>query len=334
MRITESEVVDRQTVLHVVLQEEDLKTYLDRGCRSIAGRTSIPGFRKGRAPHHVIESYVGRDTVLNEVVDTMLPETASKAIAQQEIETGGPPSITLLGMDPVTFDATVPLKPLVDLGAYADIRVPQEEVEVGEEEVDARIHDMRQGMGAWEPADRPPKSGDLITMDATCTAADRTLFQGDDHEHVLAGNEPPPFTGLTQRLEGLPLGEVSEFDLEIPDDYEDETLAGQDAHFVVTVKEVKERILPDLDDDFAKELGRGFESLDELRENTADILRNEVEQMAERRYREAALNALLEGASFRAAQAPRRVRVRPPGAAAALPPPKIQHPAWRLPAPP
>jgi len=132
VKITQGEIEDRQTVLRVELEDEDIATYLDQGYRRLVQRTSIPGFRKGKAPRRIVENFLGRESLINEVIDSMLPEVTTKAITEQELDAGGLPSIELIEMDPFTFEATVPLTPEVDLGQYSDIRVEQEAAEVTE----------------------------------------------------------------------------------------------------------------------------------------------------------------------------------------------------------
>ena len=302
MKITQSEIVDMQTVLHVELQEEDLDPYLNMGYRRLVQQTSIPGFRKGKAPRRIIEGFLGRERLLSEVIDSMLPEAASRAIEDQQIEAGGAPNIELLDMAPVTFEATVPLKPQVDLGPYIELRVPEEGVEVTDEDVQARLEEMRNGMGRWEPVDRPPQMGDLVTMDAVSKIEDRVLLDVKDQSHLLQEDGSSYFPDLSQHLEGIPAGEDREFDIQIPGDFHDDSVAGKEAHFSVTVKEVKERILPDLDDEFAKGVGRGYQDLAELREGVAADLRTEAEGAETGRYREAAMTALVDGTSFELAE--------------------------------
>ena len=298
MKITQGDVVDRQTVLHVEMEDDDLTTYLDQGYRRIVQRTAIPGFRKGKAPRRIVENFVGRESLLSEVIDSMLPEVTTQAISDQDIDAGGLPSIELLEMDPLTFEATVPLKPEVDLGAYTDIRIAEEPVEVSEEDVQARLDDMRGGMATWEPVERAVQMGDLITMDATGTVDDLTILDEKDVVHFLDEDGVRPFPGFSQHLEDISAEETKEFDFTIPEDYADESIAGKEAHFSVTVSEVKERLLPDLDDEFAKSVGDGFKDLAELRERTESDLKSEAEDGATRKHREFAMTALLEGGTF------------------------------------
>ena len=297
MKITQEEVVDRQTVLQIELEDEDLDTYLDQGYRRVVQRTMIPGFRKGKAPRRLVENFLGRDSLLNEVLDSMLPEVTSRAIAQQELEAGGLPEIELQEMDPFTFKATVPLTPEVDLGPYEDIRIAEEPWEVTEEDVLARIEQLRHNLGSWEPVERPVKLGDMVTMAATGNVGGSTILDQEDAVYFLDGDGNRPFPGFAQHLVDITSGEPKEFTLAIPEDFSDEEIAGKEAHFSVTVNEIKERVLPDVDDEFAKSVGDGYESLDALRQEVEKNLETEAEQGAAERHKQAVVDAILEGAT-------------------------------------
>ena len=115
MKITQDDIEQCQTVLHIELDEEDIDPYLNKAYKKVVSRVNIPGFRKGKAPRSIIEQYFGKESLINEELDSMLPELTSKAISQQELDIVGMPSISLEKMDPISFSATVPLTPSIDL---------------------------------------------------------------------------------------------------------------------------------------------------------------------------------------------------------------------------
>ena len=298
MKITQGEIEDRQTVLRVELEDEDLATYLDQGYRRLVQRTAIPGFRKGKAPRRIVENFLGRESLLNEVMDSMLPEFTTRAITEQELDAGGLPSIELLEMDPFTFEATVPLKPEVDLGRYTDIRVPVVAVEITEKDVERRLDELQRSTATWDPVERPVRMGDLVTMDARGVVGEQTILDEKAAVYFLDEDGVRPFPGFALKLESISGGEAKEFDLSIPDDFPDDSISGKEAHFSVTVSEIKERVLPELDDEFAKSVGDGYKDIAELRERTQSDLTSEAEDAADREYRESAMTALVEGATF------------------------------------
>lgn len=296
VKITQEEVVDRQTVLHIELEDEDLDQYLDQGYRRVVQRTAIPGFRRGKAPRRVVERYVGRESLLNEVLDKMLPEVTSNAISAQSLDAAGMPDVELLNFTPFTIKAIVPLTPHVELGPYRDIRIPQEPVQVSEEDIQGRLEVLRQNAASWVPVERPVKMGDLVTMSAFGKVDSRIVHDQQDQEYFLDEDATRPLPGFPQQLVGMKRDETREFTLPVPLDYPAATIAGKLSHWTVTVSEIKERILPDLNDEFAKGVGDGFDSLDALRQDVEKELRSEAEKRADEQYREAVVKALLAGA--------------------------------------
>ena len=297
MRITQEEVVDHQAVLQIELESSDLDPYLDRGYRRLAPRTMIPGFRKGKAPRRVVEGFLGRERLLSEVLDSMAPEVAERAIDEQDLDALGHPRIELVDLDPFTLKATVPLTPEADLSYYKDIRVELEEAEVTEEDVDGRIEEMRNRDGTWEPVDRPVALGDMVVLDVEGSAEDKTILDQKDVNYVVSEDGNPTLPGFSENLVGLEVDNPGEFVLSIPEDNPDTQVAGKEASFRVTVKEIKERRLPDLDDEFAKGVGDGYDDLAALRDSVRDDLAERGEQLKALEHREKVLDALLDGLS-------------------------------------
>ena len=298
MKITQDEVVDNQTALHIELEEEDLGPYLDRGYQRIANQIVIPGFRKGKAPRRVVESMVGRESLLSEVLDSMVFESVGKAIEEQELDSVGIPKIDDVDLDPVQFTAVVPLRPDIDLGAYEDIRVDFEESEVTDEQVDERLLAIRESLGTWETVERPAQFGDMAVIDMTSEVDGESRWQGEESSFYMAEDGRYPVPGFAAKLVDLDLGQPTEFTLEIPEDFTDASLVGKEASFNVTVTEVRERVLPELTDEFAQGLPDGFADLEALKTAVRDGMASESEMQTQMEYRDSVIEALLEGASF------------------------------------
>ena len=297
MRITQGEIVDLQTVLHIEMEDEDIRPYLDIGYQKVKPHISFPGFRKGRVPRHIVLQFVGREALLNEVLDTMLPEVTGRAIDEQELEPGGMPDMEVLDLDPVTFKATVPLRPQVELGDYRDIRVEVEQSEIGEEDVQERLERLRSSMASWEPVERPVQMDDMVTMTATGTVEDNTILDETDTVYLLVEDAERPFPGFPEALVGAELDTPKEFELTVADDFPVDEYAGKPVQVTVTVSDVKERILPELDEEFVQGIGEGYDSMEALREQIEEELKTESENTAEQEVRESAINSLLEGAN-------------------------------------
>ena len=298
MKITQEEVVDRQVVLQIELEDEDMAPYLDRAYRRVVQNTNVPGFRKGKAPRSIIEGIFGRERLVSESLDDVLPAVTRQAIVEQELDVAGTPQVELVALAPVTVKATVPLTPSVDLGGYQDIRVEEEPVEVADEDIDAEIEHLREGAAVWEPVERPVASGDRVTMEAAGHVGDESIIDTADTEYLVDEEAALPFAGFATELVGAEIGSPLEFHLTVPDDHFNASLAGNEAHFRITVKGIKEQSLPDLDDEFAKGVGDGFDSLEELTESIRERMVAEAEQARDTKLREDALVKLVEGAEF------------------------------------
>ena len=298
MKITQEEVVDSETVIHIELEDPDLAPYLDRGFRRVVQRVTIPGFRKGKAPRRVVETFVGRESLLNEVLDKMVVEVTELAVKEQDLDATGLPKIEMVELDPFTLKATVPLRPEVDLGAYKDIRIPYEPSTVTDEDIDGRLEELRHSQASWEPAERPVELGDLVTLQVNGTSEGKAFIVEEDATYFLDEDADRPLPGFAQKLVGLVAEADHEFTLEVPDDFQDPAIAGKEASFSVHVKEIKQRVLPDLDDEFARGLPEGYESLEALQQAVEETLRVEGENNANRKYEDAVVAALLDGATL------------------------------------
>ena len=297
MNVTQEEVVDRQTVLHIALEDDDLEPYLDRGYKRAVQSTMIPGFRKGKAPRIVVERFLGRESLLTEVIDFMLPEVTARAIETQELDTAGMPNIELVTLEPLEIKATVALTPEIELGAYRELRIDLEPAEVTDEDVDARLEALRQSTAPWEPAERPVQLDDLISMEVETRVGDQEAHARQEAFIVSDEDEGAPFPGIADKLVGAVKDEPREFTLAMPDTA-GESVAGKDTHFKVTVSEIKERIIPELDDDFAKGVGEGFDSLSALRVDVEEKVRSESERARDASYQESVMEGLRKGSQI------------------------------------
>ena len=297
MKITQDDVVDRQTVLHIELEDDDMDPYMDRAYQRVVQRVNIPGFRKGKAPRRIIEQYFGRESMLNEVLDSMLPELTNQAINEKDLDAVGLPSIEMEELDPFQFSAIVPLRPEVDLGGYSEIRIEKEQPKIEDDAVDSRIEQLRLSVATWEPTERPIEMGDMITAQIKGTVGEKTIFDESDAVYLVNEEIGRPFPGFSEKLVGMEPDKPSEFDLSIPEDFADPDLANQDASFDVTIKDIKTRVLPEIDDEFAKSIGEGYETLGDLKEEVQKSIQTEAEEEITRTHRESIIEALMETAT-------------------------------------
>ncbi|MFL2803313.1 MAG: trigger factor [Dehalococcoidia bacterium] len=298
MKISQDEIQERQTILHVELDDNDIDPFINRAYQRVVQKANIPGFRKGKAPRSVIEQFYGKDYLLNEIIDSMLPEMTFKAIQENELDAVGLPSIDLQGINPIKFDATIPLRPEIQLNSYKDIRIEKEEIEVSEESIDERLEQLRLSIATWEPFESEIEEGNMITAQIKCSLSEEILIEESDAVYLVNEEIGRPFPGFSTKLIGLKVDTQNSFNLEINDDFNDSKLAGQTISCEVLVKDVKHRVLPELNDEFAKGIGEGYETLEELKEEIQTGIQTESEQQSNFDFREKIIESVINEANI------------------------------------
>ncbi len=296
MKVTREDPEARQVVLNVELEPPDIEQHLQRVYRQLVNRVQIPGFRKGKAPRSVVESFLGRDAMVQEGLESIVTSSLNQALEQESLSPFGEPEIDDLELDPVAFKATVPLEPEVDLGDFRDIRLELVPAEVTDEKVAEALAQLQRNYGVWEPREGQVRFEDMVNLDADGTIDGQRILLERGVDFIPRQDSPVPFPGFSVYLEGMSSGEEKEFTLTVPDDYRDPAIAGKECRFEVKVLEVKEFRLPDLDDEFAKGVGEGYDSLDDLNEDIRRRLANDAHENAEYELREKALQEVIEGA--------------------------------------
>lgn len=267
---------------------------LERAYRRLVQRVEIPGFRKGKAPRAMLERHLGRHRLLHEALDVLIPEVYNQALDEHGIEAIGQPTIEVVQEEPVVLKATVPVRPTVELGDYHKLRVERPEVTVEPKEVDAALEELRHRYAVHEPVDRPVQMGDVVRAEVRGVIEGREVFADDDLEFVLRPGRVVLLPGFAEGIVGAERGKPREVTVQVPEGRT--PLAGKTGTFTVTVKEIKEERLPELNDEFAREVGEGFPSLKALRERLESDIRERLEAQAEEEFQERALAALTEQA--------------------------------------
>ena len=296
MKVTRDNASPIELTLTVELEPEDENPFLERSYRRTVSRINIPGFRRGKAPRRIVEGMIGRTALLQEALDFMVPETLDKVLTDEEVSAFGEPSIEVTELEPVSFTATIPLEPTIDLGDYRSLRVESEPVEIGEEQVDDVITRLQEEQAVWEPVERPAQYGDRLNLDVNGEIDGESVVEDEDVEYIPNEDNVLPFPGFAPNLVGLSEEEESEFTVTIPEDYPREQYAGKDVQFKVSVLSVKEKNLPELDDDFAQSLGQDFDDVDALRTSVRESLTNQAEAAARNELEQKSLEALCDAA--------------------------------------
>jgi len=294
VKVSTERIENSQVVLDVEAEPDEVEHSLEEAYRSLVKRADVPGFRRGKAPRAMLERYVGRGALLEEALEYLVPQLLNRAIEEQGIDVIAQPEIEITQTDPVTFKATVQVRPTVELGNYRELSIAPEPVEVADEQVDKAIEQIRYQHAPWEPAERPITFGDLVTMDVTGSVAEDSLLDRKDLQFQVLQDLPFPVPGFAEKLEGLEKGQEKEFTVSLPADYGNSELAGKECRFKVLISEIKEKKLPELNDEFAKSVGDGFETFGALRERIASNLRLMAEDEARRRHEEKVIDAVVE----------------------------------------
>lgn len=296
-----SEQPGSRVSVEVEVPAADVKRAVERAAHSLAREMRLPGFRKGKAPPSLVIQRVGFAAVLEEAVREGLPEWYEDALLASEISPVGDPSIELVSApeeedEPLSFRFAIGVRPEAKLGEYKGLEVGKEEVKPPDEIVERELERLREGFARLEPVERAAVDGDVLLVDFE-GLVDGKAFEGgkaSDHMLELGGGQLIP--GFEEQLGGVEAGETREVEVTFPDDYQAEDLAGKDAVFTVEAKEVREKILPELDDDFAAEASE-FETLAELREDIARRVSEVVGERAEQDFRFAAVEAAARAAT-------------------------------------
>ena len=299
MNVT-AEKKDQQVVLEVTVPAEDLAKAYDKAAKKVAQKVNIPGFRKGKAPLKVLERAVGKDYILQEAGEAIISETLPKALEEQNIDIVARPEIEdmklELGQD-IVYKAAVTPKPEVELGEYKGIQIEKFSTEVSDEDVQQQLVSMLDRQADMVEAEEGAavENGNFITLDFKGTV-DGVAFQGgESKDYPLEVGSNSFIPGFEEQLVGMKVGEEKDVNVTFPEEYHSEELKGKAAVFACKVNSIKKKVLPALDDEFAKKAST-FQTLDELKADLRQKLEKSAASRAESNKREAALAKVCENA--------------------------------------
>ena len=292
MKVTSEKIENSQIELNVEMDAEEQNKYEQKAYNNLVGKVRIPGFRKGKTPKAILERHIGKDAFLEETLELLIPEVYEKALEEQSIDPIARPDIQLVQREPIIFKAIVPVKPEVKLGDYASIRLEKKQTEITEEDVANTLETLRNQQATLMPVDRPAEMGDAITIDVEGESDGQAFPPAQDYVHELSSESQVMFPGFTEKLVGIKKGDHSEFTLEYPEDHENKGIAGKRFSFSVTAKEIKEKQLPELNDEFAKT--SGSDDLETLKKTIRDNLTSRSEEMNRMEFEQKVVDAVVE----------------------------------------
>lgn len=293
MKVTVENGENQQVTLTIEVEAAEVNKAVEQACKRLANRVSIPGFRKGKAPRMIVERHVGKDAVLQEAFDIVAPKALSKAFDEQKIDPVTRPSVdieTLEESKDLVFKATVTPRPEVKLGDYKGLNVPKNEVNITDEDVEKQLKTFqdRQGKLVDAPEGAEVKDGDFTTLDFKGFVDGEAFDGGEGKDYPLQIGSNSFIPGFEDQLVGAKIGEERDVNVKFPEEYHAKELAGKDATFKCTIRSIKTKELPAIDDELAKKVSK-FETLDELKADIRKNLEENAERTAENDQKSAAI---------------------------------------------
>jgi len=292
MKVTAETLEDSQVALNIEAEAGELNKAMDEAYRRLVNKVSVPGFRKGKAPRFILEQHIGKGTLLEEALEQLIPQLYKEAIDSQKIEPIDQPQVEIIQTEPVVFKAVVPVKPTVELGDYRNIKLQPEPVEITDEEIDAAVELKRQEQAILTPVDRPVQFGDVVTMNIEANIEEKPFLNHKDIVYEVNKDSQVPLPGFAEKLKGAKKGKGKDFTLIMPLDHRVKEFAGKECFFKVAVTEVKEKQLPELDDEFSQTCG--YDNLTSMKEALYVDLKDKAKQLGNQRLSETAVDAVVE----------------------------------------
>jgi trigger factor len=292
---TVTELPESRVRVQAQVAPEEVERRVQQAARELGRQMRVPGFRKGKVPPPVVIRRLGREAVLDEALRSALGTWYADAIDGAGIAPVGEPELDVPSElpaqgQPLQFSIEIGVRPAAKLGEYTGLEVGRREPHVEDAQIDEEIERLRDRLATLETVERPAENGDHVVIDYVGTVDGEEFQGGTGRDQLLELGSGRLVPGFEEQLIGASAGDERTVTVTFPEDYPAPELAGQEAQFAVTVSEVKEKRLPELDDEFASEAA-GFDTLAELREDIASRLRQADERAVEREFEDAVIEA-------------------------------------------
>ena len=301
MKTSVTELPGSRVRVEAEVAPEDVDRRLQRAARGLAREMRMPGFRKGKAPPSLVIQRLGRGAVMEQAVRDSLPEWYERALLDSGVSPVGDPEIEVTEVpdseqDPLEFKFEVGVRPEATLGEYRVLEVGRADAEVPDDIVERELDGLRESVARLEPVDRAAAEEDVLLVDFTGSVDGEPFEGGEAHDYLLELGSGRLIDGFEEQLMGAEGGQERRVEVTFPEDYRAEGLGGKDAVFEVSVKEVREKVLPEPDDDFAAEVSE-FDTIEELRSDIRAKLGEAASQRIDQDFRVAAIDAAVDRAT-------------------------------------
>jgi trigger factor len=294
MKTSVTELPESRVRVEVEVDAADVEHSLEHAAGHLAEDMRMPGFRKGKVPPQLVLQRLGRETVLDAALREFLPNWYERALLDTGISPIGDPSLDVSELpaagQPLEFSIEVAVRPVAQLGEYRGLEVGKAEPDVPDEAVQSELDRLREGFASLTPVDRPAGQGDLVVIDYAGSVDGEPFEGGEGHDQLVELGSGSLVEGFEDGLLGAKAGDERQVEVTFPEDYRAEDLAGKAASFAVTMKEVREKEMPELDDDFAQDASE-FETLDELRAAIRERIGEALARRSDEEFRAAAVDA-------------------------------------------
>lgn len=282
------------------ISKDEIKKGLDQAFKRVKGNLRVPGFRKGHVSRVIFDQYYGEEALYEDALNIVLPSAYEAAVKETAIKAVGQPQIVPESMDKNkdwTMKAIVTVEPEVELGQYKEIEVPKQNTRVYQKDIDAELTKRQEQNAEMVLKDGKAEKGDTVTIDYVGTIDGKEFDGGSAQNYSLELGSNTFIPGFEDQLVGHEAGEDVDVVVTFPEDYGAKDLAGKEAHFATKIHEVKSKQLPELDDEFAKDVDDSVETLDELKDKIKSNLKSEKEEAAKAAIQEAAISTAVKNAT-------------------------------------
>ena len=298
MKVTRDKTENSQIFLTIEMEPAEVEVALQKSYSRLVKKANVPGFRKGKAPREILERYLGKDALFNDALEYLLPEAYEDAVKEQNIEVFTQPQMEIAQLDPVVFKATIPIKPTVELGDYHSLKVARQPVEISDDDVNQAIEHLRHNYATWEPVERAVDFNDLVVLDIASNIEGTPFINQKGTQYQVIRDAPGPVPGFAEQLVGMKLDEEKEFKLKFPADYARSEMAEKEPAFKVKIIEIKQELLPELNDEFARQVDSEVDTLSSLQHKIDASLRLRAEEAARIDYEEKVVGAVTDQAQL------------------------------------
>ena len=291
---------DGKVVIAFSATKEEFAKGLDQAFKRAVKRVNAPGFRKGKLPRAVFNKMYGEEALYQDAIDFVLPTAYTRAIDELEVSPLAMPDIDVKEIskeEGVKFEAVVTVKPNVELGEYKNLGLEKESVEVTDADVEERLDSLLSRQAEWQIKEGESKKGDIVVIDFKGFIGDEAFEGGEAKGYELELGSGSFIPGFEEQLEGKVAPVDTEVNVTFPENYQVADLAGKAAKFEVTVHDVKEKVLPELTDEFVKEFSKEAAStVAEYKEKLKEEIKLEKENLAEKSYSDKVISTAVENA--------------------------------------